>query len=358
MAEMKSMHIMSNSILRRRQFTRKLALAVAGMSALATPIVVGILNTPTIRAQSTPALPKFEVASIKLCKGEEVEAGKGGGGGRIRWDPQRLTEECQSLDNLIRYAYLAYPEGKAWTAASREEPSADASGVSCTGCGGRGVPPFPERIFYQEIQGSPGWGNSARYTIDAKAEHPATLEMMRGPVMQALLEERFRLKIHWETRDTPAYELTVAGGPKLQPSHDGSCITFSEMRKLTNNAPWEYRGLPQCDGWNSRDGKTTFANMTIARFCQYLSSNVDRDVIDKTGIAGLFDLQIDAGRVLLPVADSPPRDDGMPFMPETDYAATAKAFQRALPKIGLKLEPAKGAGMFLVIDHVERPSEN
>ena len=62
--------------------------------------------------------------------------------------------------------------------------------------------------------------------------------------MQALLEERFRLKIHWETRDTPAYELTVAGGPKLQPSHDGSCITFSEMRKLTNNAPWEYRGLP------------------------------------------------------------------------------------------------------------------
>jgi uncharacterized protein (TIGR03435 family) len=113
-----------------------------------------------------------------------------------------------------------------------------------------------------------------------------------------------------------------------------------------------------CGGWNSRDGKTIFAGTTIAWFCLILSSNVERDVIDKTGIAGLFDLRVDAGRVWLPVADSQPRDDGMPFMPETDYAATAKAFQRALPKIGLKLEPAKGAGMFLVIDHVERPSGN
>ena|ERR1035438_1109599 len=67
---MKSMHAMSNRIVRRRQFTRMLALSVAGMSDLATHIVVGILNTQAIRAQSTPALPKFEVASIKLCKGE------------------------------------------------------------------------------------------------------------------------------------------------------------------------------------------------------------------------------------------------------------------------------------------------
>ena len=351
MAEMKSMHTMFNRIVRRRQFTRKVALAVAGMSAL---------TTPTIRAQSTPGLPKFEVASIKLCKGGEVEAGGkgGGGGGRIRWDPQRLTEECQSLDNLIRDAYLAYAEGKAWTSAFREEAPADASGVSCTGCG-RGLPPFSGRTLYQEIQGSPGWANSARYTIDAKAEHPATAEMMRGPMMQALLEERFHLKIRQETRDTPVYELTVAaGGPKLQPSHDGSCIPFSEIIKLTNGAPLKYRGLPGCDAWNSRDGKSTLADMTIARFCQFLSSNLDRDVIDKTGIAGRFDLQIDAERVFLPVADSQPRDDGMPFMPEIDSAATANAFQRALPKIGLKLEPVKGAGMFLVIDQVERPSEN
>jgi uncharacterized protein (TIGR03435 family) len=167
------------------------------------------------------------------------------------------------------------------------------------------------------------------------------------------------LKIRRETRDTPVYELTVAaGGPKLQPSHDGSCIPFSEILKLTNGAPLKYRGLPVCDGWNSRDSKSTLADMTIAMFCRFLSSNLDRDVIDQTGIVGRFDLQIDAERVFLSVADSQPRDDGMPPMPEIDSVATFKAFQRSLPKIGLKLQPAKGAVMFLVIDHVERPSEN
>jgi len=287
-----------------------------------------------MRAQPAPALPQFEVASIKLCRRDvDAAGGKRGSGGRIRWAPQRLTEECQSLDNLIRDAYLAYPEGK--------------------------MSLVPSRILYQEIQGSPGWADSARYTIDAKAEHQATPEMMRGPMMQSLLEDRFHLKIRRETRDTPVYELRVAaGGSRLQSSHEGSCIAFSEVIKLTHGEPLKYRGLPVCDGWNSRDGKTTFADMTIARFCQFLSSNVDRDVIDSTGIAGRFDLQIDADRVRLAATDSQPRDDGMPFMPETDYAATAKAFQRALPKVGLKLEPAKKAGTFLVIDHVERPSEN
>jgi uncharacterized protein (TIGR03435 family) len=47
-----------------------------------------------------------------------------------------------------------------------------------------------------------------------------------------------------------------------------------------------------------------------------------------------------------------------PPRPELNREATAKAFQRALPKIGLKLEPAMGAGTFLVIDHIERPTEN
>jgi uncharacterized protein (TIGR03435 family) len=316
-----------------------------------------------VHAQPAEVSAKFEAASIKLCKTEDV--GTGGGktasgtaAGRIRWDPQRLTEECQSLDNLIRDAYLAYPEGKAWTAAYRHQASADASGASCTGCG-RGMPPVSGRTLHREIQGSPGWANSTRYTIEAKAERPATPEMMRGPMMQSLLEERFHLKIRRGTRDTPVYELTaMAGGPKLQPSHDGSCIAFSEILKVTNGAPLKYRGLPVCDGWNSHNGKTMFADMTIARFCEFLSTNLDRDVIDKTGIAGRFDLQIDADRAYLPAADSQPPGDGMPFMPEIDDEATAKAFQRALPKIGLKLEPAKGAGVVLVIDHVERPTEN
>ena len=63
------------------------------------------------------------------------------------------------------------------------------------------------------------------------------------------------------------------------------------------------------------------------------------------------------GRIAFALVDL--RVDGMPPpRPELNREATAKAFQRALPKIGLKLEPAMGAGTFLVIDHIERPTEN
>jgi len=191
------MQIMSNRIVPGRQFTRKLAAVIRTLS-LATPIMVSILNTPTIRAQSTPALPKFEVASIKLCKSGNEESGGGKkatgvAGGRIRFTPQTLTEECQSLDNLIRDAYLAYAEGKPWLPALSHQAPADASGDTCTSCGR--VAPYSGRTLYREIQGSPGWANSVRHTIDAKAEQPATPEMMRGPMMQSLLEERFHLKM-------------------------------------------------------------------------------------------------------------------------------------------------------------------
>jgi uncharacterized protein (TIGR03435 family) len=66
---------------------------------------------------------------------------------------------------------------------------------------------------------------SDRYLIDAKPERAAGQEMMNGPMMQALLEDRFRLKIHRETREVPAYALTAPkGGTKLQPFQQGSCL--------------------------------------------------------------------------------------------------------------------------------------
>ena len=78
-------------------------------------VLAGVANSVEAQPSASAALdtPKFEVASIKLCKGGDVAAGKQGGGGRIRWDPQRLTEECQPLDNLIRDAYLTWRIPKA-----------------------------------------------------------------------------------------------------------------------------------------------------------------------------------------------------------------------------------------------------
>ena len=62
--------------------------------------------------------------------------------------------------------------------------------------------------------------NSDRFTIEANLEDTATEEITRGPMLQALLEDRFRLKLHREAREVPVYNLTVAtGGPRLQTAH-------------------------------------------------------------------------------------------------------------------------------------------
>ncbi|MBZ5620974.1 MAG: TIGR03435 family protein [Acidobacteriia bacterium] len=265
--------------------------------------------------------------------------------------------------NFIRDAYLSYPDGKPWTADTREEPSSDARGLSgrgCAGCG-RGLPPISDRLFRQPLTGGPDWVNSDRYTIDAKAESPASPEMMRGPMMQALLEDRFKLKIHRENRVIPVYELRVApGGPKLQASSDSSCFAFDPSKLPPRPVPGQ--AVPRfCGMVMMQKGKAEFVGTTLGGLCRNLSNLFDRGVIDKTGTAGLFDIRLDAERVVLTPDDLPadPPADGRPAPPmETDHPATFKSFQTAVSKIGLKLEPAQGSGVFLVIDHVERPSAN
>jgi bla regulator protein BlaR1 len=373
--------IMSNPSLLRLNFVQIIALVTAGAGALAAPIIVGILNAPAIRAQSPQAktqssvqsgmksTAKFEVASLRPCKVEDEGDGDwggkratgGAGRGRVRWDPGRLDEECQTLFNLIRDAYLAYPDGKPWRASTRAQASADSfgapSGRGCTGCG-QGVPPVSHRLFEQPIKGTPAWINFDRYTIDAKADGPASPEMMRGPMMQSLLEDRFKLKIHRETREVPVYELTVAkGGPKLRVAQPGSCVIDPPSSAWAPGQPV----LHFCGGFIRRNNGIDMNGATIAQLCSQFSSLFDRDVIDKTGIAGIFDFHFDAFPVELtaddPTAHAPAdRLPGPP--PPLDAPATFRAFRAAFTRLGLKLEAAMGPGVFLVIDHVERPSGN
>jgi len=174
----------------------RLRLTLARMSTVVAA-AVGLAAALASQAQSpqpagrsaSAAAPRFEVVSIKPCKVEDDRGrgGKKGGGAAIRWDPGRLNEECQTVFNLIRDAYLAYPEGKPWRVAALGDDGLNEPGqLACTGCGG-GIPPVSNRQFRQPIKGSPAWLGSDRYSIDAKAPGPQSLEMMRGPMMQALL---------------------------------------------------------------------------------------------------------------------------------------------------------------------------
>jgi uncharacterized protein (TIGR03435 family) len=345
---------------------KKSALAAAGAAAVLAPLLAGMWNAPAIQAQSDRPAVKFEVESVKPCQSAGDDgAGRGGkkgvGGGRLmRWAPDRLHWECGSVANMIRDAYLAYPEGKPWRHHTREEPSASSRGGEnrgCLGCG-QGVPPYSERYFRDPIKGAPAWTESDRYTIDAKAESPSTPEMMRGPMMQALLEKRFQLKLHREGREVPVYELSVAaGGAKLTPSTEGSCEIFdptTQPDRFKPGAPM-HRMCGSVLSPASNPG-TDFPGTSLAGLCRYFSMMFDRDVVDKTGITGLYEIHVDAKQAMIS-EPRPPDDDG-PHPAVTDRGLTAKRFQAALPKIGLKLTAAKGTAAFLVIDHVERPTPN
>jgi uncharacterized protein (TIGR03435 family) len=152
-----------------------------------------------------------------------------------------------------------------------------------------------------------------------------SVEMMRGPMLQALLEDRFQLKVRRQTRQVPVYELRVAkGGSKLKPFDEG-CRPV-DFTKGNISAQLEAGGSCPIA---MRDTRVDAPGQTIGDFITFVLTLLDRPVIDGTGLAGRFDIHLS----LTP-------DDNSVI---SDLNATlAAAVQRQL---GLKLVPAKGPGV-------------
>jgi uncharacterized protein (TIGR03435 family) len=204
------------------------------------------------------------------------------------------------------------------------------------------------------LEGGPAWVNSARYTIDAKAEGPQSGAMMRGPMMQTLLEDRFQLKTHRETREVSAYIMTVArGGPKLKPTEEGSC-THLDPTDLAQS-PNPGGGKPWClvPMLTSRGPTTVFdvRGINLDAFAKTLRPPDRRPVINLTGLTGAFDIHLEWEP---DVSGSSTPDDGAASLPSSHMAAIAATREQ----LGLRLDPGKGTREFLVIDRVEKPSEN
>jgi len=286
-----------------------------------------IFDAATIMAQSTAG---FEVAAIKLCKSDGGKSGKSGaGGGRngANSSPDRLSLNCQTVRNFIRSAYVL--EG-------RFDPAAQ-------------VP----------IEGGAAWINSDRYQIVAKADGTPGQEAMSGPMLRALLEDRFKMKVHRETREVPVYALTVAkGGPKLQPFQEGSCavLDLSEGRPAFDpgERPPLYCGISLTKRaglnvtWDMRGG-------SLEDLSKALGSDLDRIVMDKAGIRGRFDFHLE----FAPDDATPGLKTWLAAAPtSSDPSGGPSIFTAIQQQLGLKLESARGPREFLVIDNVEKPSEN
>ncbi len=286
-------------------------LLTAGIIAIAGPLTLGILTVSRIHAQpttTTPA-PKFEAVSIHRCNDTA-----GGRSGPARTTPGRLTAECATLGGpfpgLISEAYGIFADGH------RHSPTLS--------------PP---------IEGGPPWIKSERYTIIARAEGDPGEGMMAGPMLQAVLEDRFQLKLHHETREIPVYALTVGrNGPRLHAAEGPPCAPMpgkpclSGLRVQNRNLVLNLRG-------------------TLAQFAQVLDASLDRLILDKTGLSGTFDLHLEFG-----IDQATPAFQA--FTDPAEASSGASIFTAIQEQFGLKLEAARGPGDFIVIDRIEHPSEN
>jgi uncharacterized protein (TIGR03435 family) len=213
-----------------------------------------------------------------------------------------------------------------------------------------------------QISGGPAWINSERYDIQAKADGNASGKQMIGPMLQTLLEDRFKLSLHRETKLLPAYELTVAkGGAKLQHSKEGGCTPFSmDSPQLP---PMRVPGEPGSTfcgflgfGVEGLSRKLEMAGVSMAELATSLSrGQLQRPVIDKTGLGGTFDIKL---RWTIDSVQASPGVAGDPAPLPAESETGPSLFSAIQEQLGLKLESTKGPVQILVIDHVERPSSN
>ena len=179
-------------------------------------------------------------------------------------------------------------------------------------------------VRYDQISGAPGWASSEPYDLDAKAAEPAITTAQMRVMLQALLADRFQLRIHRETRVIPMFAL-VAGkrGPKFRES-------------APDDPP---KSIIRSDGTGMH---LECVGQTMANLATRLAGNgAGRPVIDKTGLTGHYTFKLDWAQ------ERPGRESELPALPD--------ALQEQL---GLKLERTSGPGEFIVIDQAQKPSAN
>jgi uncharacterized protein (TIGR03435 family) len=333
-------------------WTRNLSSLLARMEESAMTIAVASAQAQEpMRPANTP---KWEVVSIRPCGGDAQEPGGRGGngtaqGGGMATPPGGLLRVvCLPVKWLIERAYVKWIESDVL-----------------------------RRPWYFPITGGPSWMETDAYSIEAKAEGQPSEHELRGPMLQVILEERFNLKIRREIREEPVYELRVAeSGFKLPPLKEGEC----EAREAADKAERESLGKSpitvQADGqpvinftlagrmmcgsnyYASRDGSqpppgaATFTLMgaSMGELIRFL--DLDRIIIDKTGLQGQFDIELTYGRY-----NSPMREPRAP-LPEGVVPGGDTVFDALRKQLGLTLVRARGPRIHYTIESITRPTPN
>ena len=296
--------------------SRPLPRSRPGPSVVVTTAILMVIMACALFGQFSPSL-RFEVASIKPntngSTGVLVP-------GFVRMLPGgRLTVGWAVLRTLIQEAY--------------------------------GLKPF-------QVGEGPDWMDSEHYDIEAKAPGNTGSQQMLL-MLQLLLEDRFKLKVHRETRELPVYVMTVANsGPKLQPSKEGSCFprgTLPPPPPLPGRGQPAWHATPPCGRvqvslMSLSEARLVAGKVSMSELTEDLSNILGRPVIDKTVFTGTFDVDV----AFIPNdALAGIRDSSRRTVPA--YPASGSIFRAIEEQLGLKLQPGTGPVEFLVIDHVEKP---
>jgi uncharacterized protein (TIGR03435 family) len=209
---------------------------------------------------------------------------------------------------------------------------------------------FDER----EVTGGPPWVDSDRFDMVARAAGEHVVDSDGTPretlsMLRTLLTERFKLTVHEENRDRSVYVLMMATaqgtlGPRLRKSD----IDCGAVMKGQGPAMQPGQG-PPC-GFKTPPGRLFANTFTMSAIASLISRHVDRPVVDRTGLEGRFDMELEAAEIKPPPGYKPgPSDLALP------PAAGPTIFVAVREQLGLKLEPQTAPLAVLVIDHAERP---
>jgi len=283
--------IMARHIAQNLNIARKFLLAMGGLAAVAAPIIVGLLNAPTSTAQQPFQYKEFNAVSIKPSAPDDHNSFM------LRPEPGGFSALGVPLKMLVMEAY---------------------------------------NVNAFQISGGPNWMGTERWDILAKTNGVDQIGMAKfRPMLQTVLEERFRLKIHIETKDVPVFALEAeTNGAKLVP-HTGTEQQF-----------------------RPRQGSLVVKKGTVGRLALWLSRELGRVVIDATGLKGEYDYALqwtpDPGQ-------GGPESIGL--APDTRGAPATGAYGPSIftaiqEQLGLRLVSQNGKVEFVVIDGADRPSVN
>lgn len=264
---------------------------------------------------STSGGPEYAVASIRPSKFE--------GSSVIKWDftPDGLSAKNVTLEMLIQMAY--------------------------------GVEDY-------QVSGTSKLLHSQTYDVQAKVDDSIADKLRRltyrersikeQPLLQRLLVARFNLALHRETKELPVYALIISRrGPKIENAKPGDTYP---------NGVKDIYGSGHENIMRMGRGMIIGQAVPIASFARVLTSRVHRPVVDRTGLKGDYDIKLQWTPAEMQYSSPSDADEGGSNASSPAYQSGPSIFTAIQEQLGLKLDSQRAPVEILVIDHVERPSEN